>query len=215
MRARILIASAIGVLLPGALVLSGAADAATETWRYAITRNGDQIGTHSIEINRNGADTSVTIATSLTVKVLFVTAYRFEHAANEHWVNGKLVGMTSTTDNNGTMHKVSLAMKGTNLEIDADGKAARLDANIIPTSLWNVELVRRNAMLDAQEGAVLPLTVIDAGTDEVTVKNQPVKAHHYTLKSKFTQDVWYDDRQHLLQAKFLGSDGSVIMYKVQ
>jgi len=197
----------------GALLLGAGAMAATETWRYAITRNGDQIGTHSIEINRNGADTSVSISTNLTVKVLFITAYHFEHAASEHWVNGRLVAMSSLTDNNGTHHKVSLAMKPSGLEMDADGKAVHVDANIIPTSLWNSELLRRTVMLDSQEGDILPLTVVDDGMDEVTVRNQPVKAHRYTLKSKFTQDVWYDERQRLVQARILGSDGSVIMYK--
>jgi uncharacterized protein DUF6134 len=209
MRLLILLAAISAMLLP-----AGGTRAAAETWRYAITRNGDQIGTHSIEIAHSGMETSVTIATNLTVKVLFITAYHFEHTASEHWTNGKLVAMSSTTDNNGTHHKISLAMKPSGLEMDADGKAAHVDPNIIPTSLWNPELLRRSVMLDTQEGELLPLTVVDDGMDQVTIRNQPVKAHHYTLKSKFSQDVWYDEHQHLVQARFYGSDGSVIMYKV-
>jgi hypothetical protein len=196
-----------------AWLAAGTAEAATETLRYVITRNGDQIGTHTLEINRSGTETSVSVSTELTVKVLFVTAYHFQHTASERWVNGHLVSLSSTTDKNGTQYKVTVTLKASGLELDAAGRLARIDPNIIPSSLWNAEILRRTAMLDTQEGEVLPLSVVDGGVDEVTVRNQTVKAHRYTLKSKFTQDVWYDERQHLVQAKFLGSDGSVIMYK--
>jgi hypothetical protein len=33
------------------------------------------------------------------------------------------------------------------------------------------------------------------------------------MKSKYSQDVWYDEQQHLLQVKLIGPDGSVILYK--
>jgi hypothetical protein len=194
-------------------LMCAGAKASAETLRYAITRNGDQIGTHSVEITRTGPEISVTIATELTVKVLFVTAYRFEHASSERWMNGHLVAFSSTTNNNGTHHKVSVALKPSGLEVDADGRSGRIDPNIMPASLWNPEILRRTNMLDTQEGEVLPLTVVDGGMDEIAIRNQPVKAHHYTLKSKFTQDVWYDEHQRLVQAKFFGSDGSVIMYQ--
>jgi hypothetical protein len=41
-----------------------------------------------------------------------------------------------------------------------------------------------------------------------------VKAHHYTLKSKWTQDVWYDEQQRLVHASLVASDGSVILYQL-
>jgi hypothetical protein len=184
-----------------------------ETYRFAITRNGDKIGTHSITLNRSGAETSVSIATDLTVKVLFVTAYRLQHMASEHWVNGRLVSLNATTDNNGTRHQVSVVMTASGLEVDADGKTARLDRTIIPGSLWNPELLRRPLMLDTQEGQILPLTVVDQGPEDLTIDSRVIKAHHYVMKSKYSQDVWYDDQQHLVQVKLIGSDGSVIMYK--
>jgi hypothetical protein len=201
-------AAMIGVLLLG---LSG--QACAETMRFAITRNGDQIGTHSIEINRAGPEISVNIATDLVVKVLFVTAYRFQHMASERWVNGRHVALDSTTDNNGTRHQVSIVMKTSGLEMAADGKASRVDRNIMPASLWNPELMRRTAMLDAQDGDILPLSVVDQGMDELTIEARTVKAHHYTIKSRFSQDVWYDEQQRLVQAKLIGRDGSVILYK--
>ncbi len=190
-----------------------AAGPATDSLHFAITRNGDQIGTYSIEVTRSGPDTSVAISTDLAVKVLFVTAYHLQHTANERWTNGRLVSFSSTTDNNGTRHKVSVVQKAPGFDVDADGKTSHVDPSVLPASLWNPEVLRHTSMLDPQEGQVLPLAVVDVGVEPLDIDGHPVRAHHYTMKSKYSQDVWYDDQHRLVQARFVGSDGSVILYK--
>jgi len=197
-----------------AAVLLFGEQACAETYRFAITRNGDQIGTHTIDLNRTGAETTVSIATDLTVKVLYVTMYRFQHVASERWVGSRLVALNSTTDDNGTRHKVSVVTRTAGLEVEADGKtAAPLDRNILPASLWNAEVLRRPVMLDTQDGKVVPLAVVDQGSEDLKIDARTFKAHHYTMKSKYSQDVWYDEQQHLVQVKLIGPDGSVILYK--
>ena len=98
----------VAVVAPLVLCLSGA-HALPETRRFEITRNGEPIGTHVIEVNRSGNEFFVSVVTDLTVKVLFVTAYRLQIAANERWANGRLLALNSTSNNNGTRHVVSAA----------------------------------------------------------------------------------------------------------
>lgn len=197
-----------------ALVLFGAgAQASTETTRFAITRNGEQIGIHLIEVNRSGQEISVAVVTDLTVKVLFVTAYRLQLTASERWVDGRLVALSSRSDNNGTRHFVSVAAKGSSLEVKVDGKATLIDPNIMPASFWNPELLGRPVMLDAQDGQIMPVSVRDGGEEDLTINGRIVKAHRYTINSRYSQDVWYDDQARLVQAKLVASDGSVIMYR--
>jgi hypothetical protein len=191
-----------------------AAQPATETLEFAIMRNGEQIGTHRIELRRTGKETSVSVETNVEVKILFVTAYRFQHTATERWVNGRLVALDSATDDNGTQHKLTAALKGAALQLDADGKAAQVDKNIIPASLWNPELVRQSVMLDTQNGQVMPISVVDGGSEQVPTESGPAMAHHYTIKGKFSQEVWYDSRGRLVQSQLVGKDGSIISYKL-
>ena len=204
-----LLAGVIGVALLGT-----ATQVSAETIKFAIVRNGEQIGTHTMEINRAGPETSVKILTDLNVKVLFITAYRLQHKATERWVGGRLVALSSNTDNNGTLHTVSVSETSSGVEVRADGKAAKAERNLMPGSLWNQELLSRSVMLDAQDGSILPLSVVDHGNKQITVKSRTVKAHHYTLKSKWTQDVWYDEQQRLVHASLVASDGSVILYQL-
>ena len=39
-------------------------------------------------------------------------------------------------------------------------------------------------------------------------------ARHFTIKGKFSQDVWYDNRGRLVQSQLVGKDGSIIIYKL-
>jgi hypothetical protein len=195
------------------LLGAGAAGAAPETIRFAITRNGDQIGTFTMEINRGPREITVTSATELTVKVLFVTAYQLKQTGSERWVNGKLVALISETDDNGTHHKVTVALKPAGLEVDADGKISTVDKTIMPASLWNPEMMKRTSVLDPQDGAIVPIEVTDMGAEELKIDARTVKAHHYSLKGKFTQDVWYDDKGRLVQSTLVAPDNSIILYK--
>ena len=202
--------AALGGLVAAATV---AAHTPAETMRFAIMRNGEQIGTHAIEIGRAGPETNVRITTDLIVKVLFITAYRLQHSATERWVNGQFVAFDSTTDNNGVRHKVSATRGASGLEVQADGKTIRVDQNVLPASLWNPELMRRKTALDTQDGQVDPISVTDNGTEDVSFGARPLKAHHYEVKGRYSQDIWYDERGRLVQVKLIGSDGSVIAYK--
>jgi hypothetical protein len=214
--AALLLAAASAQAQQSANLLSQNAD----ILKYVVNRNGGQIGTFVVEFHRNGPETSVTMQTKIEVKIAFITAYRFEHSAVERYVSGKFASMKATTDDNGTPHKLDVAVKGSGLIVEADGKTMQVDGNLIPASLWNQSLMRQTSAIDTQKGTLMKINVTDGGTDHVTVLGRQMKAHRYAIKSTssvdpknvFSQDVWYDDKGNLLQAQFSGSDGSIISY---
>jgi hypothetical protein len=186
-----------------------------DTLKYAINRNGDQIGTHTIEVKRNGPEVLVSLATRIEVKVAFITAYRFEQSGSERWIDGRLVALKATTDDNGTPHKVEVAPKGSGMAVEADGKTVQADAGVFPFTLWNASLVKQSSVLDIQKGTIMKITVTDGGVDNVVVQGKRTKAHRYAVKGAFTQDIWYDDKGNLVQSMVVGPDGSKIYYNLQ
>lgn len=200
-------------IVAGVSLAAAAGPAAAETLRFAIMRNGAQIGTHQIVVNRAGPETSVSIATDVDVKVLFITAYHFQQTESERWANDRLVALNSTTDNNGTHHKMAVVQKPANLNVDVDGKATTADRNIVPASFWNPDFLQHSSVLDTQDGLVSPMSVIDHGPEQLAIDGKTIKAHHYEIKSRYSQEVWYDERQRLVQVRLLGTDGSTILYK--
>jgi hypothetical protein len=185
-----------------------------ETLKFAINREGSQIGTFTIELTRNGPETLVRLATHIEVKVAFITAYRFEQSGSERWVNSKLVALKSTTDDNGTPYKVEVAPKGTGFVIDANGKTAPADANLFPFTLWNASLIKQTSVLDTKQGTIAKIAVKDAGMDNIPVLGKKTKAHRYSIKGPFSQEIWYDEKGSLVQSMVVGPDGSEIYYNM-
>ena len=205
----------LALVISATLLLGKGAVAAQPTTTditFAIMRNGEQIGTHSIALHQAGAETTVNSATSVIVKILFVTAYHYEHTSTEHWIDGQLVSLNSTTDDNGTKHKLDLGSKGSGLLLQVDGKSTQVDKNIVPASLWNPAILRQSVALNAADGKVMPIKVVDDGMENVTSPSHP--AHHFKINGTFKQDVWYDEQGKLVHAQFVGTDGSIITYEL-
>jgi hypothetical protein len=74
-------------------------------------------------------------------------------------------------------------------------------------------LVRKTTALNPQDGSIVPLSVVDHGKEQLLLQGRPEMAHHYSIKTTFPQDVWYDDQQHLIKVALRGSDGSKIEYQ--
>jgi hypothetical protein len=187
--------------------------AQSRTTNYAVTRNGEPIGTSTLRLDRNGAQTTAEIATHVQVKIAYITVYRYDQTETEHWDNGKLVGLSAATNDNGTLHKVSAARRGNALAVDADGKISEMDPSVIPVSLWNAALVRQRLALDPQDGSLTPVSVVDHGNEDVVLQGRPTPAHHYSIATTFPQDVWYDANHQLIRVELRGSDGSKIQYQ--
>jgi Family of unknown function (DUF6134) len=207
-----MIAVCIGALMFAAAAV--AAEPGAETMKFAVVRNGTQIGTHTIELRRSGPEILVNQSTQIVVKVLFVTAYHFEQTESERWSNNHLAAMESVANDNGTEHKFTVRLKGTVLMVDGDGKTNQVSTTTLPASLWNVALVKQTTVLNPRDGSVMQITVTDMGIDNLVVRGQPTKARHYEIKGPFTQYVWYDDKGNLVQAKFIGSDNSDIFWQL-
>jgi Domain of unknown function (DUF6134) len=199
-----LLAGLVGVMMVGS-------SASAETIRFALTRNGDQIGTHVIEINRSGSETSVKTTIDLAVRVFVITVYRLKHTATERWANARLVSLNSNTDDNGTPRSVAVIQTPSGLEITADGKTTHADHSLVPLTLWNTELLTRKVALNAQDGEIMPLSVDDHGSEQLIINGRVLKAKRYTLKTKHTQDVWYDEQARPVRASITAPDGSVVI----
>ena len=204
-----------GLLSAAALFSSSAAQAApmAETLRFAVMREGQQIGSNTIELRRNGSETTVQMMTQVQVKIAFVTVYRFEQTETEHWVGGKLMALSAVTNDNGTRHRVKATRTNDRLTIEADGKTTEVAGNTIPASLWNPLLLEKTVAFNPQDGTMMPIAVTDRGVDQLVVQGRAKRTRHYVINSTFPQDVWYDDARQLVKVELKVSDGSTIRYQ--
>lgn len=187
--------------------------AAAETIRFAIMRDGQPIGSNTIELQRNGAETTVRMITRIQVKIALMTVYRFDQTETERWVDGRLVGLESATDDNGTPHRVTATSSNGKITVNADGKVSQVASTTIPASYWNPALLGKSVALNPQDGAIVPVAVTDRGEDHVVVQGRAKRTRHYVIRTTFPQDVWYDDDRQLVKVELKASDGSTIRYQ--
>ena len=181
---------------------------------FDLVRGGDKIGTDTIDIERQNDTTTVKIKTDVSVKVMFIEAYRYEHSCNETWKNGQLIAFKSRTNDNGTKHSIDVTAAPDKLSMDADGKHSDLPKTAAPESLWGKDAIHQLDAFDPDTGKPMSIEVTDLGNEALTIHGVTHQTQHYkiadTLSGDFAREVWFDG-DVLVRTKIIGSDNSVIL----
>ncbi|MGH6818433.1 MAG: DUF6134 family protein [Methylovirgula sp.] len=176
---------------------------------FDILRDGSKIGTEIVEIDRAGDTTNVKFTTHISVVVMFIQAYHFEHSATETWTGGKFVSYKAYTDDNGTKHNVSAVADNDKIELDVDGTHSEAAPDLVPASWWNKDFVNRTDMLDTETGQPVSIKVADLGDQSLVQNGATIQAHHYKITGALHRDLWFDG-DTLVRIQLVGSDHSTI-----
>jgi hypothetical protein len=179
---------------------------------FSILRNGDEIGRHEMIFARASDGLRVDIKTHAEVKILFVSAYRFDHEGHEIWREGRLDRLWSSTFDDGTNHILNVGFNSGDLIVDGDGKVKSVAGNMLPASLWHHGIVSTDRLLNTLDGRVMAVRVENKGVDEVEVRGRRISAHHFALLGDLERELWFTDDNMLVKVRFAGSDGSEIQY---
>ena len=76
--------------------------AAKASRRFTVLRDGEPMGEHVLDAVQAGDGFEIAIDISLKVKVLGITAYRYEMTNREIWKGGRLVSLNSKVNDDGT-----------------------------------------------------------------------------------------------------------------
>lgn len=208
------------VVLPAVLVLAWASAGAEmpppepEHLIYSILRNGSPIGQDTLDIDNDGHVTSVNRSTNIEVSILFMNAYTYRYTGNETWKNDQLTAFTSRTDDNGTMHNVSLRSSGDPLQLDADGHHATVAKTIGLDDFWKPQLLSKTTVLDTSDGHQMTFAAQDLGMQTVTYRGSSRPAHHFKLTGDINRDLWFDGNMPV-RFQMTAKDGSVIVSQLQ
>ena len=179
---------------------------------FTVMRNGDEIGTHEIEITSRGDRMEVEIETEVAVKLAFITVYNFDHEGHEVWQGGRLVSYESRTDDDGTEKSLRARAAGDHLAVDGSAAKRNAPASVIPGSLWNQATVAQSKLMNSLDGSEMAIAVADLGDEDVVAGGKSLRARHYSLTGDLQREVWYDSAGRLVKVRFSGSDGSDIQY---
>jgi hypothetical protein len=187
---------------------------ASGTLKFTVMRDGEPIGASTVRLTRHGAETIADVATHIQVKLAFFIVYRYDQSERERWADGHLVAMTSLTHDNGATHRVTATREGDRLVVDSDGRTSAVDPGLMPFNPWNAAVLKSRMALNTKDGSVTPVRVTDRGKEQLVLQGRTLTAHHYSIRTSFPQEVWYDRQHRLVQVELRGSDGSTIRYRL-
>lgn len=194
--------------------LTGQAQASEQDLNFDVLCNGEKIGNHQIIFEKHGEDLNVSIQTDVEVKIMFVPVYKFHHKSMETWKNGQLVGLYSKTNDDGTLHQLSLGRQNNVLSGTSDGKEISITRDILPASLWHPKIINSLSLLNTLEGHEMKIAVHHIGQEIMTTDKGTQPADYYKLTGELERELWFDKDQRLIKVRFKGSDDSEITYKL-
>ncbi len=223
------------VLIVGLMAVASNAFASEpypSAWTFDVYREGQPVGYHKLTFEQSELRGQiVTTDVDITLLKLGVTVYRYRHHATEVWQNGQLHKLDTTTDDNGISYTVAARRTPRGLEVDRTASAVvppgavpeqdyqppkvereTFAPDILPTTLWSVEGVRRSMLLNTQYGKLSHIKVETIGREPVRLQSGEKTTTRYRVTGDLQMELWFDDDGHWLKANFRAPDGSTDEY---
>lgn len=168
--------------------------AARRDLRFLALRRGAPIGEHRVTFRLDGTRLIVETHLDIAVTVLFFTAFRFTHEAEEVWQADRLVSVRSTTDDNGTLLRVSGHAVGDGFRIVGEEGPFLTSAHLLTSNaLWDARIVRETRLIDVQRGGEIGLVTRPLGDEHVDTPRGPVRAsRHHMITPYYAGSVFHD-----------------------
>lgn len=180
---------------------------------FTAYRNGSRLGFHRLDFSGTEERLVVDIEITFDVKLAFIPVYRYRHRNREVWEEGKLVSLSSDTDDNGDAFKVEAIREGERLIVNGAGGRLDLPGDLPSTSYWNEATIPRGEWIDTQRGELARSDVTTKPPEQVKVAGEIVEANRYDLAGDITCSLWYANGRWV-RLLFAGEDGSEIEYTV-
>lgn len=162
MKRRLFIGGLAGVSA-GQFLAAPAIAAETAKRSFRIMRDGDDIGSHVLEAVKGANGFEIDITIRIAVKILGVTAYRYEMDNREVWSGGRIVSVDSTTNDDGDKDRAKAKASGDKLSIEGSRYSGDAPGDTVTTSYFSDKFLTRRPWLSTQSGAPLKVDVKGAG----------------------------------------------------
>ena len=162
--------------------------------RFRALRDGAPIGEHRVTFRSDGDRLTVATRVDIAVKVLFITAFRFRHDAEEVWQADRLVSVKSTTNDNGTLLQVSGTAVADGFRIIGDDGPFLASGRLLTSNtLWDRRIVNEQRLIDVQHGGEIGLVTRVLGDEQVDTPQGPVRAtRHHLITPYYACSVFHD-----------------------
>lgn len=205
-----------------ALVLSVAATASSANkWSFEVSLDDRVVGSHEFLVTNNGGVTIVQSDAQFDVKVLFFTAFRYQHNSEEQWVDNCVARIDATTSSNGKIVDIEGRRIDNALQLNSAEADEPLVGCIQTFAYWNPSILDAKYLLNPQTGEYVEIDVAPLGQERVYYAGKNVDARSFLISNQDSDEnkrinikLWYSaDTMQWLGLRSLVKGGRVLEYK--
>jgi hypothetical protein len=178
------------------LIQLPAAHAEARAWNFRVLLDGREIGQHTFTVRELGEERELRSEASFDVRVLFLSAYRYEHEAIERWKGDCLQSLVSRTATNGEREEVIARARAGRLVVERPGRRDEHTGCVMSFAYWDPKILASSRLLNSQTGELLPVTVAAQGEETVAVRGRQVRAERHRITGpELSIDLWFAGEQ--------------------
>jgi hypothetical protein len=191
--------------------MSRAVAAETEVREFAISVDNNPSGRYRMTIERRDDGTiSMAGQAAVVVKKLGITVYRYSYSGTEVWQDrkdGRLLGLNSTSNDDGKKYEVYVSTEGENLRVRVNGQSRQVRGDVWTMTCWRMPDTRFHnqpvPLLDADTGKDFAGRVDHLGMAQIAISGQNQNCYHFRVTGGPNPlELWYDAQQRLVRQEF-------------
>ena len=184
-------------------------------WDFDVYLDDKKVGKHSFTVSELGTAKQVQSEASFKVKILFITAYRYEHSAAELWTDNCLIEFDGNTNANGDRIEVSGQQTSGGFIVERGDKPIELPACVMTFAYWNADFLDQTRLLNPQTGEYVDVLVEEVGDEMLEVRGQEVAATRFRLTAYDVDlTLWYSPDDEWLALESVAEGGRIIRYEL-
>jgi hypothetical protein len=208
---------ALALMVPASLP---ALAAQPQAWNFRVFLDDAEIGKHRFTLREANGERVLNSEARFTVKIAFITAYRYVHDAEERWRGNCLAGLTARTNDDGKKNAVDAVLEaapgGERLVVTDGSQRAVLDGCAMTFAYWNPQMLKQARLLNAQTGETTPVKITPLGEETIAVRGAPVLARRYQLSGPPQPiDLWYSATGDWLGLESTVGGGRRLRYRLE
>ncbi len=174
-----------------------------QEWRFRVFLDESEIGHHSFRVKHLDSQSDLTepqvrveMDASFQVKILFVTAYAYDHVNEELWGGDCLTRIDSRTRVNGQRFAVDAVRTDEVLRVRSQVQERQqveaLPSCVMSFAYWNPRFLNASRLLNSQTGEYIDVEIESLASEQIQVRGQPVLTDRYRLLAdELKIDLWY------------------------
>lgn len=184
-------------------------------WDFNVFLDDKKVGEHQFVVSETNGLKQVRSEASFLYKILFISAYRYEHQADERWAGNCLLEFDANTTTNGKQIRVSGEQSGAGFIVGEGDNAVALPECVMTFAYWNPDFLEQSRLLNPQTGEYVEVVVEEVGAELLEVRGNPVPATRFRLTAnKLDLTLWYSPDDEWLALESVAKGGRIVRYEL-